>query len=107
MPVKSIGKGGKADLLRTVSKKLERLRLHSGWIERILHARVPILRFNIQGMLCQPLEVLTWHCQLSGRARLRESLPFLPCALPALRPVGALVAFRIMLRILRGASNNT
>lgn len=51
MPVKSIGKGGKADLLRTVSKKLEKRRLHRGWIERILHARVPILKFNIQGML--------------------------------------------------------
>ena len=51
MSVKSIGKGGKADLLRTVSKKLEKRRLHSGWIERILHARVPILKFNIQGML--------------------------------------------------------
>ena len=61
MSVKSIGKGGKADLLRTVSKKLEKQRLHSGWIERILHARVPILKFNIQGMLSassQALEAL-------------------------------------------------
>ena len=32
-----------------MSKKLERRRLHTGWIERILHARVPILKFTIQG----------------------------------------------------------
>ena len=54
MPVKSISKGGKADLLRTVSKKLERRRLHTGWVERILHARVPILKFKIQGEPAQP-----------------------------------------------------
>lgn len=54
MPVKSISKGGKADLLRTVSKKLERRRLHTGWVERILHARVPILKFKIQGKSAQP-----------------------------------------------------
>ncbi|CAK0787781.1 hypothetical protein CVIRNUC_011003 [Coccomyxa viridis] len=51
-PVKDIGKGGKADLLRTLSKKLERRRLHSGWIERILHARVPILKFTCRGVAC-------------------------------------------------------
>ena len=50
-PVKDIGKGGKADLLRTLSKKLERRRLHTGWIERILHARVPILKFTCKGKL--------------------------------------------------------
>ena len=51
-PVKSIGKGGKADLLRTLSKRLEHTRLHSGWVERILHARVPILKFTCKGAPC-------------------------------------------------------
>ena len=32
-------------MLRALSKKLERSRLHRGYIQRILHARVPILKF--------------------------------------------------------------
>ena len=66
MSVKSISKGGKADLLRMVSKKLERRRLHSGWIERILHARVPILKFTIQGTPVQlPIGRERWAPQLA------------------------------------------
>ena len=40
-----MGKTAKAALLRALSKKLERSRLHRGYIQRILHARVPILKF--------------------------------------------------------------
>ncbi|EIE23385.1 hypothetical protein COCSUDRAFT_41642 [Coccomyxa subellipsoidea C-169] len=42
--VRDMGKSAKAALLRALSKKLERSRLHRGYIQRILHARVPILK---------------------------------------------------------------
>ena len=41
-----MSKTAKAALLRSLSKKLERSRLTSGYIQRILHARVPILKFT-------------------------------------------------------------
>ncbi|KAK9905558.1 hypothetical protein WJX75_002111 [Coccomyxa subellipsoidea] len=42
---RDLGKTAKAAMLRALSKKLERSRLHRGYIQRILHARVPILKF--------------------------------------------------------------
>ena len=44
-----MSKTAKAALLRALSKKLERSRLTSGYIQRILHARVPILKFTWAG----------------------------------------------------------
>lgn len=53
---RDISKEAKARLLRALSKKLERARLHSGYIRRILHARVPILKFTWAGSSARPTQ---------------------------------------------------
>jgi hypothetical protein len=49
MRVNDLGKTEKAAVLRALSKKLERARANHDWIQRILHARVPILKFHWAG----------------------------------------------------------
>lgn len=46
---RDMGKTAKAALLRALSQRLERSWLTSGYIQRILHARVPILKFIWKG----------------------------------------------------------
>lgn len=59
--VRDLSKQEKASLLRALSKKLERARLNRNWIQRILHARVPILKFEWAGSGGQTYEGN--HCQ--------------------------------------------